>query len=336
MMHKKKFLWVIPVVVALIVAITGVFAVPNAMPGAGQGDVALAAGSGESEEYCIHANQEQLSKMKRLWGEDVTVGELLKQAFLEVLEDMPQDEHLHLLEYKMPWAHMGTKEISDLDVCWGYRVRENEGWGWIWFGSGGKVICAATSDYIYNAESAKYTKGRCILFDEQGKPVFGPMAKESVEESTDGEPAVPLGQREWWFWTWAYLDDAANQPYTWTRLSQNCVIDIQEREIYERDCDPWLETFVRVYVNRPDLSWEVLDSDRSYYGGWDPPQYASWARADATFERHDGHYWHEMMLWNEARGDSSVWGHAGIIEGQEGLPPGSEFRYDTNSDEWPW
>jgi hypothetical protein len=41
-MFKRKKLWIIPVIVA-IVAVTGVFAVPSAMPGAEQNGVALAA-----------------------------------------------------------------------------------------------------------------------------------------------------------------------------------------------------------------------------------------------------------------------------------------------------
>lgn len=42
MMHKKKSLWIIPIIVALIVAVTGIFAAPSAMPGGEQNQVALA------------------------------------------------------------------------------------------------------------------------------------------------------------------------------------------------------------------------------------------------------------------------------------------------------
>gem|GEM_PF-3338097 len=105
MMHKKKFLWVIPVVVALIVAITGVFAVPNAMPGNNQNQVALAAGTEESENHwSCHANQGQLEKIKQLWGEDITLGQFYEQVFPEALEKIPKDIVDHLYTVKKGWT----------------------------------------------------------------------------------------------------------------------------------------------------------------------------------------------------------------------------------------
>ncbi|GAG70953.1 unnamed protein product, partial [marine sediment metagenome] len=41
MMFKRKCLWIIPIIVALV-AVAGVFAAPSPMPGADQGGVALA------------------------------------------------------------------------------------------------------------------------------------------------------------------------------------------------------------------------------------------------------------------------------------------------------
>jgi hypothetical protein len=106
MMHKKKFLWVIPVVVALIVAITGVFAVPNAMHGNNQNQVALAAGPGESEPYYYYGNA---GKVNELWGTDVTFGEYLLEVYSsEVFKHMTRDEINWLYATKMDWGGLST------------------------------------------------------------------------------------------------------------------------------------------------------------------------------------------------------------------------------------
>ena len=180
-MFKRKRLWIIPIIVALV-AVTGVFAAPGSMPGAGQGEVALAAGAEQAEEHCIHANQEQLGKIKELWEQDITVGELLEQVFPEVLKGMPQNSRLHLLEGEVPWFRLSKEGgLSQLDVCWNSYIGEDDGWAWIWFGSEGKCLCGYVSDYV-SGGSREYSKGRTIRFDEQGKPIVGPVITKSREQ----------------------------------------------------------------------------------------------------------------------------------------------------------
>jgi hypothetical protein len=139
MMFKRKRLWIIPIIVALV-AVAGVFAAPNLIPRADQVDVALAAESDQSAEHCIKANEEQLDKMKELWGKDISYIEFLKQVFPEVWKDIPQDrveldqemaERGHVTKF-WPRIQEGlpVEDLSDIQIRWG--IIDNEAGTTFW------------------------------------------------------------------------------------------------------------------------------------------------------------------------------------------------------------
>jgi hypothetical protein len=105
-MSKRKRLWIIPVIVALV-AVLGVFAVPGSVPGGSQGSVALAERPEgvvykTSNGYSWDATKAQVEQMNELAKEnpDISVGEVFEQVVPELLEVIPADARNFLYELK--------------------------------------------------------------------------------------------------------------------------------------------------------------------------------------------------------------------------------------------
>ena len=332
---KKKLSIILAVSLTLILSLSVVaFAAPSPVPGADQNEVALAAESDQCEEHCIQAKQEQLDKIKELWGKDITLGEVLGQAFPEVLEGMPQN-HAHMFEGKMPWAHMRSKdEVSGLEVCWNYCTSEDAEQAWVWFGSEGKQIYCIAGAYIHKPEPDRYVKGCSFSFDEQGKPIFGPVFK--VEESefiantsvVNGSKAIYDAES----WTWGRIEDLFSVP------PHIIVTGLRIKQWYKYEPYPGSEEIVwrkdEILVDpRAREGWRIVNSN-GYYTNDDPPQPTTECHGWGEFEDiPDINYWHVIRTWNTAFGRGGCDGYA-TIEAPNGLPPNTEFYEYVDWNHW--
>jgi len=158
-MFKGKPLWIIPIIAVVIIGVTGVFAAPGSMPGAGQSDVALAAGSEQApqgEHYFWRMSKEQVEMWNQLLGRnpELTEGELLNQVAPEVLEHLEDMDSNFVGGFfksrACPW------DPENPPMCGCIRMGKlPPGW------------CGAKRD---------------IYFDEQGNPIFTPVTEMTAEE----------------------------------------------------------------------------------------------------------------------------------------------------------
>jgi hypothetical protein len=102
-MSKRKRLWIIPVIVAVIIGVTGVFALSGSLPKGDQGGVALASGSEQApqgEHYFWRMTRQQVEMWNQLVEQnpEFSEGELLNQVAPEVVQDMNSNLVEGLLE----------------------------------------------------------------------------------------------------------------------------------------------------------------------------------------------------------------------------------------------
>lgn len=220
MMHKKKSLWIIPIIVALIVATMGIFAAPGVMPGGEQNQVALATGQRhqqpQAQDYFYKMSKEQVDLRNHLLKQNPTLseGELLKQVAPEALKVLPEDFIEYLCEAKA-YPYDSQKPVIYL--------RDE-----------------------YGPFPPGWSGERMVTLDEQGNPTFGPLVeKKSGSPSSTGLASVSAERiyqgffpyigwhsyaliRTFGTWRWSesqVLDVYGVGQYAWSDEVNYCYID---------------------------------------------------------------------------------------------------------------
>lgn len=346
-MFKRKRLWIIPVIVALV-AVTGVFAAPASLPGADEADVALAAGPEQPKEHCIHANQEQLSKIKKLWGQDIKFVEFLKLVAPEVLEGifprMSEQASVSTLYWPAINNGLRAEELSDIDICWGYLDNEEMEWFWVWLGSNSKEIQPTTLDCLYSkvpATTEHPCKGVTIVVDNVGKPTLGPVI--------DVPPEMLKAERQKWESEGVVQEEVSKRvPLTGSsRLSGGI-------EPMGGTCEAhamaWWEGMTGLILTGSEVyqkfEWdgenvvEVLDYGGYHYAAWpvwrwifgmvlnagdNPPCWKTAFECGNRFKNFLGGQNHGITVWSYAYGD----GHVSGARNFSGNPPSPAYKKFT-------
>lgn len=170
---------------ALLIAVTGVFAAPGSVPGADQSDVALAAGSdegqvegqivesnteeqgrGETWHWVISPEQEEMANEILEQDPDTTIGEMLEEIAPEVLERLVQD-----LDDDSP-----IKPLFDPEFKWRLGMVEKVSFHADPDGTGG-AMAIGTKDMLawFGAAAEEHLeKGVPPYFEERAIPIGNP------------------------------------------------------------------------------------------------------------------------------------------------------------------
>ena len=58
------------------------------------------------------ANEEQIERIRQLWDQDISLGELFEQVFPEILEQMPEDQVERLYDNRMCWHGFESPDLE--------------------------------------------------------------------------------------------------------------------------------------------------------------------------------------------------------------------------------
>jgi len=99
MLKVVKYFAIIGAVLVMMIAASVIFLFPRSpeLPGPPGPEI-------EPEHYWrVQANEEQLQRIRELWGKDMTVGEFLEEVYPQALNEMPKDIVRFLFRLKVNW-----------------------------------------------------------------------------------------------------------------------------------------------------------------------------------------------------------------------------------------
>jgi len=320
------------IIMGVVFALAGMFVVPG---------IALGDDLQQPTEHCIHADNEQLSIIRALWGEEVAFVDFLELVDPKVLEGVSKRMIEQASASRLHWGDIGdsvkTQEnLSDVDIYWGYLDNEDVEWFWARIVSDTKQITTTVLDCLYSKVPATAGQGGkrvTIQYDDAGRPSIGPVV-DMIPETLRREQVVQEAEPERSPSNTSSSDKPNPMRYSTTTHAKAW-------------CDDPLEVLYTGEEAWQTFTWDGDDvtgitAQGAYYyrfvpfwvhtsGFWqdkgpEPPTSKHTTYAEGHFDYYHGGYVHEIDVWSYAYGDGTVNG-ARNFSGDIPFPGYTEFEY---------